>query len=261
MRAWMEGAVSHRDKLESGPDDGWEEEDGGFSAGPLTASLPVERYLAAIIAHELSNPFTALAGRVDLMRNRKDVTATAAVTRDLDAMRNANERIERILTNIKAFSRREGPPPRPVELMTVVRNAVSLFRATPLGSQVEVNIVEWSQPIRVLASPSLFCRSVAATIEAVVGRSPEIKSIDISLSTNEVDEEVSLLFCDQGPELTEEQMARVFHPFSGQTLPEWTGAVTLAYSYYIIRAWGGTYRFHSKGRDTITEMCLALQPA
>jgi signal transduction histidine kinase len=225
--------------------------------GPLSAALPIEQYLAAIIAHELSNPFTALAGRVDLMRSRKDLSAP--LVRDLDAMKSANERIERILSNLKTFSRRDAPPARPVELLPLVQAAVELFRGSPNGERVEVSIVPWEGAVRAVVDPALLESVIAATLEALAARGGQLRAIEIRLAVNAQDEEVSLLFRDNGPEISEEEVARVFHPFGGHKLPAWAGAITLAYGYYIIRAWGGTFRFRSEGRDTITELCLALQ--
>lgn len=235
----------------------WSGGDSEQRLGPLSAALPIEQYLAAIIAHELSNPFTALAGRVDLMRGRKDTSGPLA--RDLDAMKSANERIDRILTNLKTFSRRDSPPPRPIELFPVMQAAVEAFQNAPAGRQVEVNIIPWDGSVRVVADPSLLESVIAALLEALACRSSQLRTMDIRLSLNTPDEEVSLLIRDNGPEISEEDVARVFHPFGGVALPAWAGAITLAYGYYIIRAWGGTYRFRSEGRDMITELCLALQ--
>ncbi len=229
----------------------------GAEPMPLSAMLPMESYLAAIVAHELSNPFTALAGRVELMRNRKDLPAP--LVRDLDAMRTASERVDRLLSNLKNFSRRESPPARPVELLPIVQNAVELFRATARGARVEVSVAPWDPAVRAVADPTLLEATLAATLEVITARSPLIHTLEVSLSVNAPDEEVSLLFRDQGPEITEEAVSRVFHPFGGASLSAWGGVITLAYGYYVIRAWGGTYRFRSEGGDMITELCLALQ--
>lgn len=224
---------------------------------PLSASLPIEQYLAAILAHELSNPFTALSGRVDLMRVRKDLPA--ALGRDLDAMKGANERIDRILTNLKAFSRRESPPARLMDLYPIVQSAVERFRETPRGQRVEVSVTARDTGIRAMVDPHLLGQCLGAILEALSGRSARIKHVEIRMETDNANEEVIMSFVDQGPTISEEDVARVFHPFGGTQLSTWHGAVTLAYTYYITRAWGGTFRFRTEGKDMVTDLCLALQ--
>ncbi len=226
--------------------------------GPLAASLPVEQYLAAIVAHELSNPYTAMAGRIDLMRSRKDLSAAQA--RDIAAMRSAGERIENILANLKTFSRREAPPPRPVETLPVVQAALERFRESPAGASVDVRLGEWPGTVRATADPVLLEGVIAATLEVLAERHETVTTMDITLSLNDFDEEMSICFQDDGPPFTEEETARVFHPFGGGKLFTWGGIITLAYGYYVIRAWGGTFRFLTQEEKTITELCLSLQP-
>lgn len=224
---------------------------------PLTAALPIEQYLAAILAHELSNPFTALSGRVDLMRVRKDLPA--ALVRDLDAMKSANDRIDRILTNLKAFSRRESPPARLMELYPIVQAAIERFRETPRGQRVEVSVHTRDSGLRAVVDPHLLNVCLGAILEALSGRSARIKHIEIRLDSDSPNEEVTISFVDQGPTISEDDVSRVFHPFGGTQLSAWHGAVTLAYTYYVTRAWGGTFRFRTEGKDMITDLCLALQ--
>lgn len=226
----------------------------GLEAEVLAAALPIEQYLAAILAHELSNPFTALSGRVDLMRVRKDLPA--ALVRDLDAMKSANDRIDRILTNLKGFSRRETPAARPMEIYPVLQSAVERFRETPRGQRVEVTVHAQDTAVRAVMDPHLLAISIAAIIESLTGRSRHIKSMSIHIVTDPANEEATLVFTDQGPHISEEDMARVFHPFGGSQLPSWPSVITLAYTYYVTRAWGGTFRFRTDGKDMITELCL-----
>jgi len=217
----------------------------------------MEQYLAAIVAHELSNPYTAMAGRIDLMRSRSDLTA--AQTRDIASMRSAGERIERILTNLKTFSRRESPPARPVDVLPVVQGALERFRESPAGAKVDVRLGAWDDAARATADPGLLEAVIAATLEVLAERNDAVTSIEIGLSLNRADEEVSIWFEDDGPPLSDEEVARVFHPFGGDKLFSWGGVITLAYGYYIIRTWGGTYRFWTRDGKAVTELCLALQ--
>ncbi len=225
--------------------------------GPLAASLPIEQYLAAIVAHELSNPFTAMSGRIDLMRSRKDLTA--AQSRDIAAMRSAGARIARILANLKTFSRRDAPPARPIEILPVVQAALKRFRESPAGKKVDIRLKDWPGPVRATADPDLLEAVLAATFEVLAERHESVTTMDVSLSVNQADEEVSLCLVDDGPPFRDEDVARIFHPFGGDTLFTWGGIITLAYGYYVIRAWGGTFRFLTQDDRTVTELCLSLQ--
>ena len=222
---------------------------------PLSAQLPVEQYLAAILAHEISNPFTALSGRVDLMRTRKDLPAP--YIRDLDAMKSANERIDRILTNLKAFARRDTPPARPTDIVPAIEAALERFRATPRGQRVSVRLDVPSPAVKAVVEPSVLCTVVGASLEAISGRAKVIGNVTIRVQVDSGNEEVALVFVDSGPAISEEDVARVFHPFGGPALPSFPGAITLAYGYYMIRGWGGTYRFKHDGRVQLCELCLS----
>lgn len=222
---------------------------------PLSAQLPVEQYLAAILAHEISNPFTALSGRVDLMRTRKDLPVP--YIRDLDAMKNANERIDRILTNLKAFARRETPLARPMDIVAPIEAAVARFAETPRGQRVSVRVESPTPVVKAVIEPTVLMTVVGASLEALSGRAKVIDTMTIRIHVDSGNEEVALVFSDQGPLISEEDVARVFHPFGGPALPSFPGAITLAYGYYMIRGWGGTYRFKHDGRTQSCELCLS----
>lgn len=240
-----------------GPKTNFSRQEAGLEPEPLTAALPIEQYLAAILAHELSNPFTALSGRVDLMRVRKDLPAI--LVRDLDSMKSANERIDRILTNLKAFSRRETPPARPLDLAPIAQEAMERFRATPRAQRVSLSYGAADHPVRAVVDPHQLAMVVGAIVEALTGRARSIRHLQVKVQADVANEEASLVFIDQGPPLSEEDMAAVFHPFGGGTLPSWNGVITLAYCYYMTRGWGGTFRFRQEGKDAITELVLVLQ--
>ncbi len=223
---------------------------------PLSRALPSESYLAAIIAHEISNPFTALMGRIDLMRSRKEFNA--AMSRELDSMKNAASRIDKILTNLKTFSRRGHALPQTLALPSILDASVARFE--DVHGQRGIHISVECPAVNVLANAELLVPVIAAVMETLCFRQAGLTRLAIGVEVHALDEEVGILFEDEGPPIGDEESARVFHPFGGREPSSWPGTYTLAYAYYIIRAWGGTFRFRQTESTSITEMMLALQP-
>lgn len=221
----------------------------------MSGSLPVERYLAAIVAHELGNPFTAFLGRLELLEMRKGFPDSAR--RDLEAMRSAGDRMARILENLKTFSRGDPNRPRDVALAPVMERAIARFKA--LRPDVALNAALPNGSLRVQADAGLLEEALVASLQALSSRDATIDKVDVSWGEDPEVEEISVVIRDNGRFLTEEEVARVFHPFSGGELSHWRGLVTLSYGYYIIRAWGGTYRFPRADEPT-TELCLVALP-
>jgi len=219
---------------------------------PRHGEIPVERYLSAIIAHELGNPFTALLGRLELLEIRKGMPD--GVRRDLEAMRTAGDRMARILENLKAFSRGESTRPRGVTLSTAIQAAATRFATLEPGIEVIQNPVP--AKLKVQAEPEMLEECIVATLQAMVDRGGEtVTRVELGWGQDAEVDEISVVMQDDGRLLTEDEVDRVFHPFSGTELNSWRGLVTLSYGYYIIRAWGGTFRFPRSGVST-TELCL-----
>ena len=216
-----------------------------------TGLLPVERYLAAIVAHEIGNPFTALLGRLELMEIRKGLPD--GVRRDLEAMRTAGERIATILENLKTFSRGESSRPRDVPLTPVVERALDRFRAEHPEVVLRVALPPAGRKIH--ADEELLEEVLFTTLAALVSRADGVRRMELGWGEDPEVEELSLVIDDDGKAYSEEEVARVFHPFSGGVMLEWRDLVILSYGYYIIRAWGGTYRFPRTDASRI-ELCF-----
>lgn len=217
--------------------------------------LPVERFLAAIVAHELGNPFTALLGRLEMLEIRKGLPDS--VRRDLEAMRTAGDRMAGILENLKTFSRGDVARPREVVLKECVEAAVARFDALHPG--VSVSLKPPPGRMKVQADPGLLEEVLVASWSALAQRGDPITRMEVGWGQDAEVDEISVVMKDDGRFLTEEEVARVFHPFSGSELAGWRGLVTLSYGYYIIRAWGGTFRFPKASTPT-SELCLVALP-
>lgn len=217
--------------------------------------LPVERYLAAIVAHELGNPFTALLGRLEMLEIRKGLPD--GVRRDLEAMRTAGDRMHRILENLKTFSRGDTHRPQEVALAPIVEAALARFAA--LNPDIKLRARLPPDHVKVQADGALLEEVVVSSLSALSVRSGVVSWMEIDWGEDSEVDEISVVMRDDGRPLTEEEIARVFHPFSGAELSSWRGLVTLSYGYYIIRAWGGTFRF-PRGEKPTSELCLVALP-
>ena len=224
--------------------------DSGTPRGP-GGRLPVERYLSAIIAHELGNPFTAFIGRLEMLEMRKGLPDSAR--RDLEATRQAGDRMTRILESIKNFSRGTMGRPGDVTLQTVMERAAARGRALFPDITLEGSLP--GPDIKVKADAQLLEEALVTTLETLASRRGGISTMTMSWDQDKEIEEISVTLVDDGPSMSEGSIAKLFHPFSGNEPPGSKGLISLSYAYYVIRAWGGTYRF-PRAEMATAELCL-----
>lgn len=221
-----------------------------------SSQFSYEKYLAAIIAHELSNPFTALVGRVELIKNRKDLPSY--LLRDLDAMKSANDRIEKILSNLKIFSRLDIKPPKLVSLYETFEKSWNEIIEKWENSKIELTHSINESIGTIIANKVLLKDVIVSTTNSILGRSSEISICRITALRNNVDEEVIITIKDDGPEITESEILPIFHPFGQYSPNALQFTMPLAYNYYVIRPWGGSIRFQKEDNAMVTNLCFSL---
>ena len=207
--------------------------------------------LAAVVAHDMSNPLTYLSTNLQLLEREAD--ALQKVThRDVHAAvaesARAVESITDILRDLRRFARSDAVgQPMPTEVRAVVEEALLLSSARLRGIQLER---ELGQDLpRVLVRRRRLVQVLVNLLlnaaDAVGG--PEAKERRIRITAGRVEGGVRIALEDSGPGLTAEARTRLFQPFFTTKPPGKGVGLGLALSREYVQADGGTLAFEEAG--------------
>lgn len=178
--------------------------------------------LSASLAHELKNPLASIRSAVEQLTGDGMDAEDRLFLQHL-VVRESN-RLSRLLAEFLDFARVKVTDPKPVDLPSVVRNAVSLVRAHP---DAEGREIEFSPPLRteqlvVRGDEDLLHRAVlnlvlnAAQWTGDDGRvevALDVLDSDILSPSLGVSQVIRLSVSDTGPGVPPEVMEQIFDPF------------------------------------------------
>jgi len=173
--------------------------------------------LAATVAHEINNPLTGVYTYIRLMERKidqgqhgpADVLKYKAY---LDTMRREVERTAAIVQNLLDFTRPKEPARKPMSLLRVVDESLSL-----IGNKLSLNnieVVNRMVPLpEIMADPAhmkqVFINLMINACEAM----EEGGTLTIGCECNEAENTVAVEFRDTGVGIEPEHLARIFDPF------------------------------------------------
>lgn len=208
--------------------------------------------LAGGIAHDFNNMLAAMLGYTELAMS--DVPATSPVQHYLRAVLTAGQRARDLVRQILAFSRHTETARYPVQLHLLIREALSLLRAS-LPSTIEIRhsldehagavMTEPVQMHQVLinlcANAEYAMRQTGGGVLEIVLEAVEVDAAalggTLSLSPGPY---VRLTVRDTGPGMTPEVLARIFEPFFTTKGPGEGTGIGLSVVHGIVTSHGGT---------------------
>lgn len=216
--------------------------------------------LAAGIAHEVNNPVGIISSRIELMLiEAQEHGLPSSVVEDLHVLHRHAMRVTDIAAKLLTFARETPADRQPVDINTVVTDALALVEKQLDRSGVRVE-----------------CR-LGSGIPRVLGHANALEQVILNLLTNAgqaladhgtirvvtaVDKgHVTVEVADDGPGIPLDTLSHVFDPFF-TTKPSGTG-LGLSVSYGIVRDHGGTMDVRSEvGHGTVFTVSLpVLRPA
>jgi two-component system cell cycle sensor histidine kinase/response regulator CckA len=204
------------------------------------------------IAHDFNNLLTGIGGYAELATASTE--RGTVVSRCLDGIKNAAEEATSLTSRLLAFSRRNVPERRPVDLNAIVQEAASLLE-------------------RLVRSDVRVALALAYPLPAVAGDLAQLKQVVLNLALNARDampdggaltietavsgENVILRVRDNGIGMDAATRSRAFEPFF-TTKPEGEGTgLGLSVVYGVVDGLGGRLSIDSAiGRGTIVEIAL-----
>lgn len=180
--------------------------------------------LSGGVAHDFNNMLTTILGYGQLLH--ADPALPPALKADLGEILRAGERAETLVKQLLSYSHRTPSEKRPMDVNETVRGMDRLLRRT-LGKDIEIVSLFGETPCVIEGDPGRMSQALMNL--AVHARDAMPKGGTLTLSTDVlvVDEEfarerpalrpgpyVRIEVADTGPELTAEDLANVFEPFS-----------------------------------------------
>ena len=196
------------------------------------------------VAHELNNPLTSLIGYAELLQaSAVDDAARSSLKR----ISNSADRCHKIVQSLLSFARQHPPERKLTNVNGLVDSVVDILIYELRTSNIKI-IKELSPHLpRLLVDPhqiqQVFLNIVNNARQAVEAYRPHGS---IRISTGAARQRVWIRFQDDGPGISEENLAKIFNPFfTTKPVGKGTG-LGLSLSYGIIQEHGGSISAQSK---------------
>ena len=211
-------------------------------AAVQAGKLAVLGQMAAGITHELNQPLTALTTLSDNANQLAERGRIDEVRGNLTHISQLAERMGRIVSHIKAFSRKGDAARAAVSVDEAIRQALMLVETrrrqagvTVMADPLPTDLAVWANAVRLeQVLVNLIRNAIDATAEA-----PAAESAIVRVSVRPIEKWVRITVRDFGPGIPADVLPRLFEPFfttkdDGQGL-----GLGLAISLAIIEDFGG----------------------
>jgi len=214
--------------------------------------------LSGALAHELSQPLTAVLSNAQAARHMLDrQPLDVELLRDtLDDIIRSDKRAGAVIDRLRALLRKDDIALQPVDLNDVAREVVDLAYGELASRRVTVKSTLPSAMPPVLGDrvqlQQVVLNLVLNACDAMNGNHATDRHL--ALSTMASDGFVELVVADRGPGIPDGQLERVFEPFV--TFREEGLGLGLAISRSIVTAHGGSIRAENNADGGATFRCL-----
>ena len=210
--------------------------------------------MASGMAHELTQPLTAILAQVQAGRHLLARGDTAALSGVLEDATTQARRASAILERLRNWSRPQRPPAAPVDLAETLVTVEALIRrkAVDQGTSLAIDLPE--EPSLVLADPvemeQVVFNLVRNALDAVAGRPDGA----VTLRLRREGPTVTLDVLDNGPGIAPDLLARLFTPFA-TTRSDGTG-LGLVLSQRLVERAGGEISLLDSGHGAAFRIAL-----
>ncbi len=215
--------------------------------------------MASGMAHELTQPLTAILAQAQAGRRLLEQKDEAAVASVLDDTVKQARRASDILERFRNWSRPQRAPVAGFDLRNAIANVRALLAQASAAEGIEMDIRLPADPVRVAADPvemeQVVFNLMRNALEALEGmKAPRHIVVELKRGGDAVTLDIS----DNGPGLSPTVRGRLFTPFT-TTRPEGTG-LGLALSQRLVERAHGEI-FLKDGESSGTTFRIVLPPA
>jgi signal transduction histidine kinase len=165
--------------------------------------------LSGTIAHELGNPLNAISGHVQLLARNRELPP--GIREEISVIDLEVKRMTGIIRRFLDSARALTPALEPVEVATLVDEALSLTLSAESRARIEVRREVPQDMGRVTLDPSLVRHVLTNFISNAVDAMPQGGRIEVR--ARRAGEQLALAVADSGPGIGAEQRKRIFEPF------------------------------------------------
>jgi signal transduction histidine kinase len=202
--------------------------------------------LAAGVAHEVGNPLASISSIAQIMRRR---LSSEEDIRQIDLIMDHIRRISEIVRDMLKFSRPyESREDGTVDVVALLERARGLlaYDKRSTGVRVDCEYPEDLAPVRADADRLLlvFTNIIINAFDALAERNDEGGALEISAFRS--GDRVVIRFHDNGPGMTEREIANAFEPFFTTKQPGAGTGLGLWICYETVRRFDGSIRIESE---------------
>jgi PAS domain S-box-containing protein len=218
--------------------------------------------LAAGVAHEVGNPLASISALVQVVQRSTD---DQFVKEKLELVKNQVTRISKIIRDLVDFSRPSNYELQLTNINQIVSEAVEIIKVGTKAKNIDFKVsLNERVPLLPLVADQVqqvFVNILLNAVDAIVEHDPPKRDCSISAKTDISDENVIIIFEDDGVGISEENTGKVFEPFY-TTKKEGKGTgLGLWVSYGIIKSFQGDIIVESSiGEGTTFKILLPIQP-
>lgn len=212
--------------------------------------------LGAGVAHEIKNPLAGILGVVQLMR--RETKQADSLGEGLAMIEKETRRCKEILDNLLRFARQEKVSFAPVEVSSVIKDAVAI-----MSHQLSLHQVKLEADVAPALAPffgnanqiqQVLMNLILNAEQAMAGRGGQVQ-----VGARAVNGRIEIRVADSGPGIAKELQHRIFEPFfSTKETGKGTG-LGLSVSYGIVQEHKGTIAVESEpGAGATFIICLPI---
>lgn len=218
--------------------------------------------LAAGVAHEVGNPLASISALVQVVQRS---TSDEFAKDKLELIKKQVTRISKIIRDLVDFSR---PSNYELQLTDINQNIKEAIEIIKVGAKAKDIIfdVDLNNKIPLLPLISdqiqqIFVNILLNAVDAISELSGIQRQYKITVESNITEENVIIIFTDNGPGIPEENLIKVFEPFfTTKKAGKGTG-LGLWVSYGIVKSFQGDISVESElNKGTTFKIILPIQP-
>ncbi|ETI59113.1 ATP-binding protein [Marinomonas profundimaris] len=201
------------------------------------------------ITHEINQPLTAIASHLHTAGRHMEKGQIDNAQNSLNKVRQLLTKITRITKHLKAFARVAGTELTPVNLDTVIQDAIELMSSQIQDQGCTLNYQTTTSPISVLAEPIRLEQVMVNLISNAVDALSSASVKQLSITVYELNDSVMIDVKDSGIGIEEDKLEQIFDPFFTQKEVGQGLGLGLSISYNIVQDFGGNIRVASTPED------------
>jgi two-component system, NtrC family, sensor kinase len=203
--------------------------------------------LSAGIAHEIGNPIGIILGYLDLMRSGD--TGEEERNDFLGRIESEITRVNQIIKDLLDFSRSSSGDLVKTRVHEALQNTLSMLTPQPMMVSVQSRLELGAPDDVVLANPNrlqqVFLNILLNAADALAEKGTREEEKSITIKSENSGEHIRICFTDNGPGITQDELAHIFDPFYTTKEPGRGTGLGLSVSYRIVESLGGTINAES----------------